>query len=266
MSGSLLSRSVRRESQDGQNHVGITRVSFTLIELLVVIAIIAILASMLLPALSKARRKAREITCVSNIKQVGTFFMFYLGDSSDFYPHYDDFNADLRDSPNETAMGRSWFAVLNSNYGSGRYSSLPQFNRLWYCPENRSPNPCSKYLSYGYNYNNIGSSWRNGKTRRPALASELRHPATTLLVVDTLTGKAATQYLAYGRYIVYDMWDTTDTGSYHPAGRHDGACSTLWADGHATSVKIPSPLEWYYSPYTDGVFGRTGSTNNCWNR
>ena len=58
---------------------------FTLIELLVVIAIIAILAAMLLPALSKAREKARCIRCVNNLKQLGTTMIMYADDNDDFY-------------------------------------------------------------------------------------------------------------------------------------------------------------------------------------
>ena len=94
--------------------------AFTLIELLVVIAIIAILAGMLLPALSKAKDKARSIGCLNNLRQIGIFMQLYTDDNQDTFPGH-------RDQQPALGATNDWWGNYLMTYSKGN-------SNFFHCP------------------------------------------------------------------------------------------------------------------------------------
>jgi prepilin-type N-terminal cleavage/methylation domain-containing protein/prepilin-type processing-associated H-X9-DG protein len=121
------------------NHSSSRKQGFTLVELLVVIAIISVLAAILFPAFASAREKARQIACLSNVKQMGLALMQYEQDNDEIIVPYASENPNGGNDPN-TAYQRVWPGLLQPYIKNGLNTSTvnnvtnPNASGIFQCP------------------------------------------------------------------------------------------------------------------------------------
>ncbi|WP_234698829.1 type II secretion system protein [Poriferisphaera corsica] len=278
--------------------------AFTLIELLVVISIIALLIGILLPALGAARNTARDVMCLSNLRQMNISHAAYSADNDSFIIIMSNHQLVQPESHawlwgTISDKAGYWPALLCKNYGGTRDMLIcPSFDQgldahdsIINAPMDALNDYRWKRTHYGFNNTWLGTRfWGELKTGKVTGGShysndadrlrttrrqvEIRNPADTLLFADAWRERYENEDYFNGWGTMYPAGTSVNNGGPH--ARHTSTVvNVAYVDGHAGTVQCETtwarkgPNSWGSSPWAEDALGwhHSGSATegNKWN-
>ena len=243
-------KSSEMKSAHPPRHIG----AFTLIELLVVIAIIGILAGLLLPALARSKDKARQVSCLSNARQLAMAVMMYVEDNNDTFPPSADYSIPTS-QPERIWTARIFRYIQNTAVFSCPSAPKRAFPANW---AERGVGSIGYTTATAYDPTGV-----EGFTSFAHL-SLIEKPALTPLFGDTPAGPTAQKYRGFtfdpyngqsnptdphlGTPLISDEDLVQVLSSLPPSAlkplyaRHAGSVVLIFADGHASAYTTASVL------------------------